>query len=196
MEQHIRANAAANSHAHAADTFHKESLNLYQSKCESDWVHSHSKRIFTHIRKVSGRAPCTQRAIHKKCMLPKARMFASVLHIQLFRAYPHVHARSTCAHAHMDALRIFAQKRHYGGSAHFHAEASAQTADFPSLLEQRNDLVKFALQTAQIPILLEQQNNLADFRTRRNTRKKPSQLKQQKYLAHFSKREAHQTPHC
>jgi hypothetical protein len=92
----------------------------------------------------------------------------------------------------MDTLRIFARKRayshgsrHYGGSAHFHAEASAQTVDFPSLLEQQNDLVKFAFQTAQIPSLLEQQNDLVKFAFQ--TSQNPSLLKQQNDLVKFAR---------
>jgi hypothetical protein len=168
-------------------------------------VHSHSKRIFTHIRaKVSGRGACTQRTFHKLYILPKARISASVLHIQRFHAYSRIFTHTPHVHTHTRHLA------HIRTEARIFTRKLPQMATFPSLLTQQNDLVKFARKNSQKPSLLEQQfglgqictqkqpnpepvhtaKYLAVFRTRRNTRQKPSLLIQQKYLAHFSKRSA------
>jgi hypothetical protein len=171
-------------------------------------VHSHSKRIFTHIHaysRIFTRRCREERHVHsaqsiksaccqKRAFSLVSCIFSSSTHIRIFTRAPHVHMHTwtPCAYSR--------------GSAHIHAEALAQTADFPSLLEQQNDLVKFACQiaripsllkqqndlvkftcqTAQIPSQLKQQNDLCDFHTRRNTRKKPSQLTQQNDLSNFS----------
>jgi len=121
-------------------------------------VHSHSKRIFTHIRaKVSGRGACTQRTFHKLYILPKARISASVLHIRRFHAYSRIFTHAPHVHTHTRHLA------HIRTEARIFTRKLPQMATFPSLLTQQNDLVKFARKNSQKPSLLEQQFGLGRF---------------------------------